>query len=177
MNRVFVRTVYGFDREYVVSNNGDVFSLPRRGAWKTKKLKPQINHNGYERVTLLKNGNRSYLFVHRIVADNFIENPLTKRTVNHKDGIKTNNNVENLEWATHSENAQHAVDNNLTHRAKGEEMSKVLTETDIHKILELRKCGMTYKAIGELVGRPKSTIQSIMNGRRWNHITNIKPLN
>lgn len=176
MERMFVRTVFGFDREYVVSGCGRVFSLQRKGAWLSRELVPQINHNGYEKVTLTKEGKRKYAFVHRIVAENFIENDLDKKTVNHKDGNKRNNTVENLEWATHSENRQHAIDNNLGKIAKGSDMSKVLKEEDVLEIVSLRKKGMKYKDIAMLFNRPKSTIQSILNGRRWNHLTNIKPL-
>lgn len=174
MNNIFVRTVSGYEREYVVSNCGDVFSMPRKGAWIIKKLKTQINHNGYERVALTKCGKKKYMFVHRIVAENFIDNPFEKKTVNHIDGNKINNNIENLEWATHSENSQHAVDNNLMRRAKGGDMSKVLNEDDVLKIIEMRKSGMTHKNIGFEIGRPKSTIQCILNGRRWSHATGIK---
>ena len=80
----------------------------------------------------------------------------------------------NLEWATQSENTQHAVDNNLIRRAKGEDMSRVLTESDIVEILRLRSKGMTQKEIGVKIGRPTSTIQCILNGRRWSHITGIR---
>ncbi|QXM18505.1 HNH homing endonuclease [Acinetobacter phage Phab24] len=174
MERVFVRPVVGFEKEYVVSNSGDVYSIPRKGTWVLKKLTPQINHNGYKRVTLTKGGKRNYLFIHRIVAITFIDNPLNKSTVNHIDGVKFNNNLLNLEWATQSENTQHAVDNNLIRRAKGEDMSRVLTESDIVEILRLRSKGMTQKEIGVKIGRPTSTIQCILNGRRWSHITGIR---
>ena len=172
--RIFVRAVKGFERQYAVSNSGEIFSFTRNGNWTLRKLKPQINHNGYEKVTLITNNKRSYYFVHRIVADNFLDNPENKRTVNHVNAIKTDNLIKNLEWSTHSENAQHAVDNNLAHRAKGSEMSKVLKEDDILNIIKLRKSGMTHKSIGIAVGRPATTIQSILNGRRWSHITGIK---
>lgn len=173
-DRVYVRPIQGYEGEYVVSNRGDIFSLERFGNWRTLRLKPRISHNGYERVTLTKNNSRGYFFVHRLVALAFIENPYMKATVNHIDGNKTNNHVGNLEWATQSENSQHAVDNNLTYRAKGEEMSKVLTEKDVTKILDLRKSGMTHRMICEEIGRPQSTVQCILNGRRWSHVTGIR---
>ena len=176
MNRVFVRPVFGFEENYIISNNGEIYSMPRKGNWKLKKIKPSLNHKGYERVTLSKEGKRHYFFVHRLVAYTYMDNPDNKKTINHIDGCKTNNSIENLEWATHSENSQHAVDNNLGKRAKGQDMSKVLTEKDIYKIMDFRSKGMTYKDIGLSMGRPLSTIQSILNGRRWNHITKIKPL-
>ena len=172
--RVFVRAVFGYEKQYAVSNTGNIYSFERNGNWRFVKLKPTINHNGYERVTLFNNSKRRSFFVHRIVAENFLDNPENKRTVNHINAIKTDNSIKNLEWATHSENTQHAVDNNLAHRAKGSEMSKVLKEEDILNIIELRRSGMTHKSIGIALGRPATTIQSILNGRRWSHITGIK---
>lgn len=176
MERVFVRTVAGYEREYVVSCFGDVFSIPRKGAWLIRKLKPQINHNGYEKVTLLKNNCRKYMFVHRIVANAFIENPENKRTVNHKDGNKRNNAIENLEWATHSENRIHAVENNLGIIAKGEAMSKKLTNSDVIEILNLRNKGYLHKEIAMKFKIGVSTVQCILNGSRWSSVTGIKPL-
>lgn len=59
---------------------------------------------------------------------------------------------------------------------KGEKASKVLTESDVFEILRLRSLGMKYKDISAKINRPIGTIQSILNGNRWNHITHIKPL-
>jgi hypothetical protein len=61
----------------------------------------KFNSKGYE-IVHLGSGNNSY--VHRLVAENFIPNPLHKKTVNHKNGIKNDNRVDNLEWNTHKEN-------------------------------------------------------------------------
>lgn len=93
---------------YLVSNTGKIWSLRT-----DKELQKPLDQYGYERVTLHnENGQRATL-VHRIVANAFIPNPENKKTVNHIDCNKTNNSVENLEWATDSEQMRHAYDNGL----------------------------------------------------------------
>jgi hypothetical protein len=79
-----------------LSKNGDLF------------LKKQINNAGYERLLLTNGSNRKTYSVHRLVAIAFIPNPEGKKQVNHIDGNKSNNCVENLEWSTSSENIKHA---------------------------------------------------------------------
>ena len=79
----------------------------------THQIKYTQLKDGYEVSAFGKNGKRTKLRVHRLVAIAFIPNPKDAATVNHKDGIKTNNHVDNLEWMTHEENIQHAVESGL----------------------------------------------------------------
>ncbi|MFI7961420.1 NUMOD4 domain-containing protein, partial [Acinetobacter baumannii] len=101
-NRGVVKTrfVEGFGKNYIVSNLGQVFSVARSGNWKLKQLKPNVNHKGYSRVTLKNGGECKTLSLHRVVAHAFIENHLGKTQVNHINGIKSDNDVANLEWCT-----------------------------------------------------------------------------
>lgn len=104
MNNEIWKPIKGYEGVYEVSNRGNVKTLR-----KNKVMSQQIGKkNGYCYVGLFKNGKTKKLLVHRIVAMAFIDNPMGKRTVNHKDGNKRNNAVENLEWATYSENHRHA---------------------------------------------------------------------
>lgn len=88
--------------KYEVSEFGDV-----RNAMTGVTLKPQYS-NGYLHVTLCGVNGHHQKSVHRIVATEFIDNPLGYNTVNHIDGVKTNNRVDNLEWCTQSDNMKHA---------------------------------------------------------------------
>lgn len=92
---------------YFVSKKGDVYNASGL------KLKPRINKQGYLKVSLSKNGKQKGFFIHRLVAIAFIDNPDQKKTVNHINGIKNDNRVENLEWATQQENNMHAWETGL----------------------------------------------------------------
>lgn len=81
-------------------------------------LRPR-NCRGYNRVTMYKDGHRSDKFIHRLVGETFIDNPLNKKEINHIDGDKLNNSVMNLEWCTRSENIKHAFTTNLKYPSGG----------------------------------------------------------
>ena len=102
--------IIGFEEFYIVSSKGRVKSLPNEKKYRKNQsviLKPRINF-GYACVTLVKNSKNYYKRINRIVAENFIPNTKNKPCVNHINGIKTDNCVENLEWVTYSENEIHS---------------------------------------------------------------------
>lgn len=115
------RPIKGYEGLYEVSNHGNVRSLSRmtKGRWGSMKTSPgrQLKLNkhqlGYLRVDLSKDGKSKHNLAHRLVAEAFIPNPDNKKAVNHIDGDKENNRVENLEWCTYKENTQHALANGL----------------------------------------------------------------
>lgn len=96
---------------YLISKEGKLYSLRRR-----KFLKPFRNEKGYLVVELWKNQTRKSRKLHKLVAETFVANPKNLTEVNHKDGNKSNNCAENLEWCTRSENVQHAYDLGLRKR-------------------------------------------------------------
>lgn len=102
------KDIKGYEGLYEVSNLGYV----RRKSNK-KDLKPWHNYKGYMKVALCKNGEKYEKFIHRLVAETFINNPDNLPQVNHINGNKDHNYVENLEWCTCKENIKHSYEHNL----------------------------------------------------------------
>jgi hypothetical protein len=121
MNEIW-KAVIGYELNYEVSNCGNVRSKNRSTigingityTHKSNPLRPAKNKHGYLQIALSLNNKLSSYCVHVLVAKAFIDNPENKPTVNHKDGIKTNNYVFNLEWATKSEQTIHALEHGLS---------------------------------------------------------------
>lgn len=117
------KSVIGYEGMYEVSNTGNVRSVDRRVSTnikfntsrviKGKPLDMNLKHTGYYSVDLCKNGKVKTESVHRLVAIAFIPNPNNSKVVNHINGIKTDNRVENLEWVSYKDNHWHARKNNL----------------------------------------------------------------
>lgn len=109
------KDIIGYENEYQINQFGEIRTL--KDSPKLKKynvLKPQINkRNGYVYQMLYKNGKEKLLRVHRLVAMAFLPNPNNLPQVNHKDGNKQNNSVDNLEWCEQSYNMKHAFKTGL----------------------------------------------------------------
>jgi hypothetical protein len=115
---ILIKEVIGF---YEASSDGIIKSLPRirKSRYNStyhidgRILKQTMAYNGYAVVTLSNNGFNKSFYVHRLIADLFIENPSGLEFINHIDGRKTNNKASNLEWCTRSENMLHAFKTGL----------------------------------------------------------------
>lgn len=120
------KDIAGYCGLYEVSNLGRVCALQKtkRGrngfthTSKAKVLKGHVNKFGYIKVILTKNGERKDFLVHRLVADAFIDNPLDKPCINHKDENKTNNVVDNLEWCDTNYNLNYGTRNERISKSK-----------------------------------------------------------
>lgn len=143
--------------DYQVSNKGQVRSNRITDDWVNLKTTVDTT-TGYNVVNLYTgDGNHKKVAVHRLVAKAFIPNPENKRTVNHKDTNKTNNNIWNLEWATDSENMKHAFDNGLC------ENTRIAAKEQVKKLQLIQKTERQRESAKENIikinKRPKSERQ------------------
>lgn len=98
------------DGNLIAFENGEIYRITKFGE---KECVRTPNKNGYITVSTYVDGRQKHFYVHRLMAEAFIDNPESKPQVNHKDGNKSNNDLNNLEWATHKENVNHAYANGL----------------------------------------------------------------
>lgn len=107
-----------YDKRYIINDIGEILSLHWSGTDSIKNITPSITKDGYYKVSLTHNGKLKTFLVHQLVAQTFISNPKNYKIINHKDGNKLNNSVENLEWCTQKENVRHAVKHGLCNTRK-----------------------------------------------------------
>lgn len=120
---------------YLIDEYGNIYSKRFK-----KLLNPKHNHDGYLRIQIWKNNKCEFVSVHRLVAETFIENPLNKPFVNHKDGNKQNNHVSNLEWCTQKENIKHAWSNGLSTHENHSKYGKVGQYDKNNKLIAIYDC-------------------------------------
>ena len=162
------KDIKGFEGAYQISNQGRVRSLPRQGTRTTESRSISYTHDGYAKVRLIFCGKDKTARIHRLVAEAFIPNPNGKETVNHKDGNKKNNAVENLEWADRSEQMLHAYkkglkkpmggSNNPIAKLTPEQVEAIRAEYVPHS----KEHGTV--ALGKKYGVNNSTIGNIVRG-------------
>lgn len=164
MHEIF-KPIHDFEIKYAVSNLGHIKSFNYRGTGKERVLKPIVSNNGYETVIFYINSKAKRLYVHRLVAIEFLNNPDNLKEVNHIDGNKRNNNVNNLEWCTSKQNHIHGIvtglyDNMLKAVAKQRKpfLGRNLVTGEIIKFLSLREAAI-------YVNGNKANISKVLHGK------------
>lgn len=157
-----------YENLYGITRDGRVWATKRRttiARWR----KTSTNRFGYSMIGLTKDGVTSTHSIARLVARTYIPNPENKPQVNHIDGNKKNNTVENLEWCTVSENQTHARTIGLhKNQAKGSRHGNAkLTEEDVAAIRKYRAEGYKIYVIAEMFGVKAVTVSKILSGQEW----------
>lgn len=150
MNEIW-KAIPGYENFFEVSNLGNFRSLDRLVPYRNRKmrnypgkaLKVEQMEDGYQRIVLMRDGIRKRYMCHRLVAEAFIPNPNNLAQVNHKDGIRNNNTVENLEWCTQSQNERHSIDV-LGKSMKGKTNPKKVFCKELDKIFPSMNIAIQY---------------------------------
>lgn len=164
------KDIDGYDGMYQVSSDGRVRKVS------TGKIgKIIIDNRGYSKKAITKDGKTTQYSIHRLVAKAFIPNPENKPEVNHINGNKLDNRIENLEWVTRSENMKHAHESGLQTysgyiQLKQREAVGKFTSEDIEEVFDMKKKGMSNRKIAEHFNVAHSTIGAIINRESYKSI-------
>ena len=160
--------VAGYEGRYSITRDGEVWSHPytrcdgkrRKGIW----LRPAVNIYGYKQVVLTKpDKSRRTLSIHRLVATAFLGDG-DGLQVNHKNGIKTDNSADNLEWCTQEENIQHA------HRTGLIPSRRSLSPDQVREVRDLLESGLKQTIISRQLNLEKSLISKINTGALYKEV-------
>lgn len=167
---------------YYVTSDGFVFKKTGDYTFKQVDAKSQPSNSGYVTVYFTtKLGKPSYKLIHRLVAEAFLPKPKYARNleVNHKNGIKTDNRVENLEWVTRTVNMQKGWKNGqfanvskavkTKRNAMGNKVTE-LTDIDIRQIRHLKSEGLKNREIGVIFNLCNMQVSRIVNRRSWANV-------
>lgn len=171
------KTIPGFSL-YEASSDGEIKTYNWKNLKREAIMKPAMDNSGYLRTMLKRDsdGKIGTIKVHRIIAQTFIPNPENKPEVNHKNSIRNDNRVINLEWVTHSENVKHSFYNGIQNNKGQNNPCASLTD---EQVLEIRskytfgkktKCGKTKAQLAKEYNTTFNVIKQLVQGRTWKHL-------
>ena len=153
--------IEGYEGLYTIDEDGVIRSSARN-------IEMKHNCSGpYKKINLYRDGKYKSFLVHRLIATAFLPNPDNKREVNHIDGDKHNNSINNLEWATPSENVNHALKTGLRVPTRAH---KKLTEKDASFIRELCAAGMYQRTVARLMGISQRNVSKIVTRKTFAYL-------
>jgi len=157
--------------DYAISDSGVLIRVfGGQGSVPGRILKPQINNTGYLQTVLSKNGKRHTVRINRLVLMAFVGDPPPNTEGNHKNGVKADNRVDNLEWITHSENMKHSFKLGLQDNLGENNPRAKLKEWQVRIIRRLLVVGWSCVSIARLFNVTDVLIGRIKHKKAWVHI-------
>ncbi len=165
-----MKDVPGFENLYAITQEGKVWSYPKSNRQQGKWLAPVFDKDGYIKIALSKNGKFFYKRVHCLVAQTYIENPFNLPHVNHLNGVKDDNRIENLEWCTPSQNRLHSYKMGFESQQGEKNACAKLNEKSVREIRKKCATGERVCDIAREYGVHHVTIIDIRKRRNWAHV-------
>lgn len=162
------KDIEGYENVYQISNKGNIRSVDRTLSngrhIKGVLLKPKYDKDGYLNIGLSKNGTKKCFRVHKLVGMSFINNPKGYTMINHKDGIRDNNNADNLEWCDNSYNQWHRchINNNPPNNDYKKKKVKAILPNNTEYIFD------SVTECGEYFGVSRTAIERKLKGKSPN---------
>jgi uncharacterized protein YerC len=165
------KDIKNYEGLYFCDVDGNIYSYPKKTRKGIRKLKTTKFKTGYLTIDLVKNSNVKKHLVHRLIIETFIDNTENKPQVNHINGDKSDNRLDNLEWSTPSENQKHAILLGLR-KTNGENNSQSKLKKE--QVIQILHDNRVYADIAKQYNISIPTVCDIKRGYSWTSVTGLK---